>query len=76
MIFEAPRRLYLRAYRLPYTAVVFPLYPIHFAPTPSYERRINRKSGSLPHEAVGYNQIGHLNLMTLHTGALFVILRE
>ena len=59
MIFEAPRRLYLRAYRLPYTAVVFPLYPIHFVPTPSYERRINRKSGSLPHEAVGYNQIGH-----------------
>ena len=57
MIFEAPRRLYLRAYRLPYTAVVFPLYPIHFAPTPSYERQINRKSGSLLHEAVDITRL-------------------
>lgn len=59
IILETPRRLYLRAYQLPYTAAVFPLYPIHFVPTLSYRRRINRKSGSLPHEAVGYNQIGH-----------------
>ncbi len=75
MIFEAPRGFI-------YELIDFLIQPLYFLciqsilfPTPSYERRINRKSGSLPHEAVGYNQIGHHSITVANANTFWPLPR-